>query len=117
MNKYMYLFRGAEEQMAELSNEEQQAHMQRWGAWMEKLGKSGNFVDGLPLGQEGKQVHKGGKIIHDGPFAEGKEVVGGYLIVNANDLDHATELAKDCPIFENDGEIEIRPIMSMDMHG
>ena len=36
MNKYLYLFRGADEHMSELSNEEQQAHMQRWGVWMKR---------------------------------------------------------------------------------
>jgi len=116
MNKYLYLFRGADEHMSELSNEEQQAHMQRWGVWMKRLGEAGNFVDGLPLSMEGKLVKQKGEIVTNGPYAEGKEVVGGYLIVNARDLDHAAELARECPIFENEGEVEVRPIMGMDMH-
>jgi len=39
--------------------------------------------------------------------------VGGYLVVSAKDLEHATELAKGCPIFKNDGTVEVRPIQKM----
>ena len=46
----------------------------------------------------------------DGPFVEGKEEVGGYLIVSAKDLNEAVALAKGCPIFENNGTVEVRPI-------
>lgn len=55
------------------------------------------------------------KLIIDGPFAEGKEVVGGNLIVKAADLDQATEISKDCPIFEYDGTVEVRPIQVMEL--
>ena len=68
---------------------------------------------GQPLNGEGKIVRNQGAIITDGPFAEGKEVVGGYLIVKANDLNHATEMSKDCPIFEHNGFVEVREIMPM----
>ncbi len=46
----------------------------------------------------------------DGPFVEAKEMVGGYLIVNAKDIDEAVEIAKGCPIFKEDGKVEVRPI-------
>lgn len=48
-----------------------------------------------------------------GPYIEGKEVVGGYLIVKANDLKEAADLAKECPIYEHDGITEVREIMPM----
>mgnify|MGYP001954960674 CR=1 FL=1 len=44
---------------------------------------------------------------------EGKEVVGGYLIVKANDLAHAVELSKGCPIYEHEGTTEVRELMEM----
>jgi hypothetical protein len=50
------------------------------------------------------------KVITDGPFAEGKEVVGGYFIVRAESLNQAAEIAKDCPIFESGGSVEVRSI-------
>jgi hypothetical protein len=113
MKEFMYLFRGGDAARTEQSPEEMQAHMQKWGAWMQALGESGNFVAGLPLNAGGKVVAAEGAMITDGPFAEGKEVVGGYLIVKANDMDHAVELSKGCPIYEHAGTTEVREIMAM----
>ncbi len=113
MKEYMYLFRGGDATRRQQSPDEMQEHMQKWGAWMESLGKSGNLVTGLPLDDDGKVVKKSGEVITDGPFTEGKEIVGGYLIVKANDLDHAAELSKACPIFEHDGLVEVREILPM----
>ncbi len=115
MSKYMYLFRGGDARMEELSPEDSQKHMEQWGAWMKGLAENGKLVDGLPLSKEGKVVRQSGSMVTDGPFTEGKEIVGGYLIVNAGSLDEAVEISKGCPIFENDGHVEVREIMSMDM--
>ena len=113
MAKYMYLFRGGDARLAELSNEHKQQHMQKWGAWMQELAQQGKLVDGLPLSGDGKVVEKAGATVHDGPFAEGTEVVGGYLIVNADSIDDAVKLSEQCPIFEYDGTCEVREILSM----
>lgn len=51
----------------------------------------------------------------DGPFAEAKDLIGGFTLIEARDLDHAVELAKGCPIFEFDGGVEVRPIRKLDM--
>ena len=116
MARYMYLFRNdSADPMKELSPEEKQAHMEKWGAWMGELGQKGILEGGEPLSGEGKQVNGTGKVVTDGPFVEGTEVVGGYLIVNADNLDHAVELSKKCPIFENDGKVEVRGIAEMNM--
>ena len=112
MNKYLYLFRGGDAAMAEFSPEQMQQHMQKWGVWMQELTDKSILIDGLPLAKEGKRV-KSGNVIIDGPYTEGAEVVGGYLMVNAESLDHAVEISKGCPIFENDGEVEVRETMSM----
>ncbi|UII34328.1 YciI family protein [Fulvivirga ulvae] len=113
MKEFMYLFRGGDARRAQESPEAWQAHMQKWMTWMENLKNEGTLVGGLPLNQEGKVVEKAGEVITDGPFTEGKEVVGGYLIVKAKDLDHAVEISKQCPIFEHEGSTEVREIMSM----
>ena len=116
MARYMYLFRNnSVDPMSALSPEEKQAHMEKWGAWMGELGQSGILEGGEPLNGEGKRVAGADKVVTDGPFVEGTEVVGGYLIVNADSLDHAAELSKKCPIFENDGQVEVREIMDMNM--
>jgi hypothetical protein len=114
MTKFLYLFRGGDAARTQQSPEEMQAHMEIWKNWMGSLAGSGQLVDGLPLGKDGKVV-KAGATITDGPFAEGNEIVGGYLIVNAADLGAAVEISKGCPIFEHNGTVEVREIMSMDM--
>lgn len=113
MEKYLYIFRGGERN--DQSPEQMQANMQKWGMWMKALAEKGNLVGGEPLEKEGRQVNGKQKMVTDGPFMEGKEAVGGYLIVNANSLNEATELAKGCPIFEDDGKLEIRQLVKMDM--
>ncbi|WP_299533954.1 YciI family protein [Ulvibacterium sp.] len=115
MSNFLFLFRGGDRARMEQSPEAMQEHMQKWGAWMGGLKEKGQLVDGLPLSKEGNVVHKAGEVITDGPFAEGAEVVGGYLIVSADGQNEAVEISKGCPIFEHDGNVEVREIMSMDM--
>jgi len=65
---------------------------------------------------DGGAVVKGKeKSVHDGPFAEAKDVVGGYVVVEAKDLAHAVELSKSCPILEAGGSVEVRPIQKLNM--
>jgi hypothetical protein len=51
------------------------------------------------------------KAVTDGPYAEVKDVVGGYTLIEARDLDEAAELSKGCPVFERNGFVEVRPVM------
>jgi hypothetical protein len=111
MKDYLFLFRGGD--MSKLSPEEVQKHNQKWVDWVNNLSKAGKFKGGEPLEKEGKVVNGSKKIVTDGPFAESKEVVGGYLIVLAKDLKEATEIAKDCPTHEINGSTEIREIAHM----
>jgi len=113
MSKYLYLFRGGDAGRAAESPETMEQHMELWKNWMGGLAGNGQLVDGLPLAQGGKVVEKAGDSITDGPFAEGNEIVGGYLIVNAGDISEAVEISKGCPIFEHEGTVEVREIMSM----
>lgn len=55
------------------------------------------------------------KTVTDGPFAETKEIVGGYTVIEARDLEEAVELSKGCPIFDGEGAVEIRPVMKLSM--
>lgn len=115
MSNFLYLFRGGDARRIQQSPEEKQEHMQKWGMWMGSLKEKGQLVDGLPLASEGRVVERAGEVITDGPFAEGAEVVGGYLIVTADSLDAAVKISKGCPIFEHEGTVEVREILSMDM--
>jgi hypothetical protein len=112
-SSFLYIFRGGKD-MNQMSPEELQQSMDAWFAWMGELKSKDHLEGGEPLHEGGKVLRgKNGQSITDGPFAEGKEEVGGYLIVTARDLDHAAELATGCPIFQNDGSVEVRPIQKM----
>jgi hypothetical protein len=115
MKEFMYLFRGGDAVRVQQSPEEMQKHMEKWGAWMKSLAEKGRFKAGQPLDQEGKLVSGKNKMITDGPFPEAREVVGGFLIVNAGSLEEAAQMAKDCPIFEHEGTVEVRAIQEMTM--
>lgn len=113
MSKYMFLFRGGSD-MQNASPADQQAGMMKWKVWMDGIAAQGKLVGGEPLHYgEGKVLSGRAKKMTDGPFAEAKEIVGGYLIVEAANLNEAAELGKDCPIFENDGSVEVRTVMQM----
>jgi hypothetical protein len=107
MSNFMFLFRGG---VTPSSPEGMQAQMQKWMNWIQKLRNDGKYIAGDPLQGGGKVVSSQRKIITDGPFAEGKEVVGGYFLIRAETLDEAVEMSKDCPIFENGGSVEVRAI-------
>ena len=109
-NDFLYLFRGGADPKR-MSPEQMQQNMNKWFTWMGQLRSEGKFKAGEPLSDEGKVLSgRKGSVVSDGPFVEGKEEVGGYLIVSANDLNEAVALAKGCPIFENNGTVEVRPI-------
>src|SRR6185295_17653243 len=91
-------------------SKEAMENMQAWMTWMQDLGQKGILVGGEPLQPSGKQVNGKKKVVTDGPFIEAKEMVGGYLVVNAKDINEAVEISKGCPIFKEDGKLEVRPI-------
>jgi hypothetical protein len=116
MKEYLLLFRGGDSSMSTKSPEEKQAHMQKWMGWMSNLAKDGLLVGAQPLNGTGKLVTGNKKMVTDGPFMEGKEMVGGYLICKANSYDSAIEISKDCPILEfEDGKVEVREIQELKM--
>jgi len=112
MSEYVFLYRGADRGA---SPEMMQQRMQKWMAWMKELGEKGHLKDrGHPLERVGKLVRGKKKAVTDGPFAEAKDAIGGYTLIEASDLDQAVELSKGCPILETeDGVVEVRPIMKM----
>jgi hypothetical protein len=111
MADFIYLFRGGRQ--SESSPEQMQQEMQKWRVWIDELGKKGHFKAGEPLDRTGKVVSGKQKVVTDGPYAEAKDLVGGYLVVAAENLAQATDLAKGCPIFENNGTVEVRAVLKM----
>ena len=105
MKDYMFLFRGGSD-ARQASPQDMQSQMSKWFAWIDTLKSKGYYVAGHPLTPAGKTVRGSKMIITDGAYAEGKEIVGGYFLVRADSLDHATELAKDCPDYPLEGSVE-----------
>jgi hypothetical protein len=112
MNDYVFLYRGADR---DGSPEEMQHRMQKWITWMKELAEQGHLKDrGHPLERSGKTVRGRQKTVIDGPFAEAKDAIGGYTLVQAGDLDAAVEISKGCPIFDTEtGTVEVRPVLPM----
>jgi hypothetical protein len=111
MSEYLFLYRAGSRPT---SPQDAQAVMQQWMTWLQDLAKRGHVKDqGQPLEPTCKVVTGKAKTITDGPFAEAKDLVGGYTLINARDLDEAAELSKGCPIFDRGGLVEMRPIMKM----
>ena len=116
MKEYLLLFRGGNSSMASQSAEEKQDHMQKWMQWMGNLAKEGALVGAQPLNGTGKQITGTKKVVSDGPFIEGKEMVGGYLICKSASYEGAVEISKGCPILEfEDGKVEVREIQELKM--
>lgn len=111
MKDFMLLFRGGMD-FKTATPEQMQTAMQNWRAWTEQLVKAGRYVnDGNRLKPEGAVISGKKKGLIDGPYTEGKEMVGGFRIIRARDLADAIEAAKDCPIFENNGLVEVREVI------
>jgi hypothetical protein len=113
MPNFLYIFRGGG--MNRHSPQELQQQMQKWGAWIQQLRQEGHFKAGEPLESGGKVVRGKKKAVTDGPYAEAKDLVGGYLLLEARDLEDATELSRGCPVLDVEGTVEIRQIASMDV--
>jgi hypothetical protein len=117
MSQFLYLYRMADaaRQEAMGTPERAQQSMQRWIAWMKELDREGHLKDrGQPLERTGKVVRGQQKTVTDGPYPEAKDVVGGFTLVEARDIDQAVELSRGCPILEGGGSVEVRPVMRMD---
>ena len=112
----MLIFRGGVNHAhnAQDSNASQE-NMQAWINWMGSLVQSGTLVNSDPLEPSGKQVNGSKKTVTDGVYLSSGESVGGYLIVNAKHIDEAVEISKGCPIFKENGKVEVRPVQKMEM--
>ena len=113
MANFIYLFRGDQTAQAAASPEQMEQTMKKWMGWMDNLKKDGHLKGGERLNGTGKVVRGKTKSVTDGPYVEAKDSIGGYLLVQASDLDEAMELSKACPILEGEGSVEVRPIVAM----
>lgn len=109
--QFLLLFRNTQLE-TRLTPDELREAMTRLNDWINRWTERGNFQAGQPLGNDGRVI-SGAKqrLIADGPFAESKEVVGGYVVVQADDIEEATKIGADWPLLDYDAVLEVRPFI------
>src|ERR1051325_9206118 len=109
--KYLLLICGTEDRTNGVDRHEE------WGAYTEQLAASGKIRGGERLRPAASattlRISGGKRLLSDGPFAETKEQLGGFYLVDASNLDEAVELASKMPHLQDGGSVEIRPIWEM----
>lgn len=114
MKEFMMIFRTEKSDRPAPSPEQMQQMVKQWNDWIGGIAAQDKFVATNALGYEGQTVSSNG-VVSDGPYAEVKEIVGGYIIVKAENLDVAVKLSEGCPTLAIGGTVEIRDVMVFDM--
>ena len=112
MKDYLFLFRGGLDFTTASADQVQQV-MMKWKDWIDKLTKDGIYNGGERLTRNGAVLKGNKQQIIDGPYSESKEIVGGYISIKADDLQEAIEISKGCPIFNFNGNVEVREVDKM----
>src|ERR1700730_11031093 len=111
MHEFMLLVRGKDPHTN--SPEELQQRMASYIQWMQKMIAEGRYKGGQPLDEgEGRLLKDKDHILTDGPFMDTKEIVGGFIIILAKDIQEATEIARTCPMLEF-FQLEVRKLKAM----
>jgi hypothetical protein len=118
--KFMLLLWGDEGQWADMSEEESAAEMGRWEAYSNELIAAGAMVSGEGLQPSATsrtlRIENGERMVTDGPFAETKEQLGGFYVIECESLDQALEWAAKVPSAER-GSTEVRPVIAYEEMG
>ena len=118
MSDFVFLFRATEADNREHMGtpESAQRSMEAWLTWVRELEAKGHLKDaGQPLDRAGKVVRGKKKMVTDGPYAESKDLVLGFMVVQARDLAQAVEISSGCPMLDGSGSVEIRPVVRFEM--
>jgi hypothetical protein len=113
---YLFVFRNPAD-MPDPTPEQMQQIIQKWMTWIASMRTQGVYLGGDPLEDTPAKVLRGarGATMTDGPFAEAKEVVAGYMLIKTASFDEAVALSKGCPGFDHGGSVEIRQLMPVPM--
>jgi len=110
--QFMMIFRFQPNPAYQPTQEELNQSQQQWGTFIGNLANAGKFVSTNQLGFNGKVLSADLSVAEGINVAEG-QTLGGNMIVNAETIDEAIELAKGCPILHMGGTVEVRDIMPM----
>lgn len=110
MSQFLFIYRDSKDRF-EMSPEEMQADMEAWMSWIHQAVESGWMINsGEALMPDNAATVRKGEVT-DGPLIESKEVVGGYSIIEAKDLEAAIVYSQGCPALASGGSVEVREIM------
>ncbi len=112
MKEFMMIFRSEVNESFGPSPEQMQSNIKHWQDWIGGIAAQGKLAGANRLSFEGKTL-KPNTVIADGPYAEVKEIIGGYIVVKAADIDEAMEMAEGCPILTHGGNVEVRTVLSI----
>jgi hypothetical protein len=115
--RYLLLIGGSEDKLNNLPEPQQSQRHQAWGTYTNDLAAANKLRGGERLRPSSSattvRLNGGQRLLSDGPFAETKEQLGGFYIVETADLDEAVELASKMPHLADGGSVEVRPIWEM----
>lgn len=97
---------------AQPSPEQMQVYMKMYHDWVGGIAAQNKFVGGKGLSTEGKVI-RSNDLVTDGPYAELKESVAGFILIRAKDFDEAVSLARTCPILQGNNTVEVRRVVSV----
>jgi hypothetical protein len=89
--------------------------MQSWMGWIGEAMKSGWMTAPGDALKPGGVIVAADKSVTDGPFAESKEIIGGYSIITADSYEHAAKLSEGCPVYAVGGKVEIRELAMVEI--
>lgn len=114
MKEFLFIIKTEGSVWSDLSPEQLQKHMKHGTAYIGNLMKEGKLKNANPVDKGSRIVTESNGVIKDGPFNETKEVVAGYFLVTAKDIDEAVGIAKANPIFKDiPTKIEVYPMMAI----
>lgn len=112
MKEYLLIIRTEGSVWTDLSPEQLQKHMDHGTAYIGNLTKDGKLKGANPVDKGSRIVTNSNGLITDGPYNESKEVIAGYFLIAAKDINEAVEIAKKNPIFKDiPTKIEVHPMM------
>ena len=115
MNDFSLIFRNEQNPDVQFSPDQMQGILKQWRDWIGGIAAQNKLSNhGNRLGFEAAVV-RGNNVVTDGPYAEIKEMITGFIIVKAETLQEAIELSKGCPIFNAGGSVEVRNIIPTEM--
>ena len=112
MAQFILFIRGGSDVSANLSPEQIRASIKRFSDWARKLRAEGKLITAEKLKDGAGMLvgMHGGQIVVDGPFAETKETIGGYFIIEAKDMAEAITITKDSPAMSEGSTVEVREV-------